>query len=82
MLDRIRSKFSKQPEYVNPFADFVINASAREKKKVFEQVMREATEKQRKTMERARAAKEEAERKEAQTKVSRTEIPGSASDRL
>ncbi len=53
MLESVRRKFTKKTEYVNEFAEFVRNASAREKKKVFEQVMREAIEDQRKLMERA-----------------------------
>ena len=47
-------KLKKEPEYINPFADFIRNASASEKKKVYEHVMRKATEDQRKLMERAR----------------------------
>ncbi len=53
MLDSIRKKIRKEPEYVNPFADFIRNASAREKKKVYEEVMRQAIEDQRKLIERA-----------------------------
>lgn len=54
MFETVRRKFTKEPEYVNPFADFIRNASAGKKKKVFEHVMREAIEDQRKLMERAR----------------------------
>lgn len=53
MLDTVRRKFKKEPEYINPFAEFIRNASAREKKKVYEHVMRKAIEDQRKLMERA-----------------------------
>ncbi len=53
MLETIRSKFRKEPAYNSPFSEFVRNASSREKKKVFEQVMRAAIEEQRKVMERA-----------------------------
>ncbi len=53
MFETVRRKFTKEPEYVNPFADFIRNASASKKKKVFEHVMREAIEDQRKLMERA-----------------------------
>ncbi len=53
MFETIRSKLTREPEYNNPFAEFVRNASAREKKKVFEAVMRESIEEQRKLLERA-----------------------------
>ena len=65
MLKRTHSKITKQPEYVSLFAVFVRHASAREKKKVFEQVMKIATEKQRKLMESARTESKYIERKEA-----------------
>lgn len=53
MFEAIRNRFGKRPEYVSPFSEFIRNASSREKKKVFEQVMKEAIEEQRKVMERA-----------------------------
>lgn len=58
MLETVRRKLSKEPEYINPFAEFIRNASARERKKVFEHVMREATKDQQKLMERAKKERE------------------------
>lgn len=53
MLEELRHKFRRKPDYNSPFSEFIRNASAREKKKVYEQVMREAIEEQRKLIERA-----------------------------
>ena len=53
MLEAIRTKFRKEPEYISPFSEFIRNASSAEKKKVYERIMREAIEEQRKLMERA-----------------------------
>ena len=53
MFETVRRKLKKEPEYINPFADFIRNANARERKKVYEHVMRKAAEDQRKLMERA-----------------------------
>ena len=53
MFETIRRKLKKEPEYINPFADFIRNAKSRERKKVYEHVMRKAAEDQRKLMERA-----------------------------
>lgn len=53
MFEAIRNKFRKRTGYNSPFSEFIRNASAGEKKKVYEQVMRDAIEEQRKLMERA-----------------------------
>ena len=64
MLESLRFKFQKRPECNSPFSEFIRNASSREKKKVYEQVMRDAIEMQRKTM--RRAEKEYAQKRASQ----------------
>ena len=54
MLEAVYRKIKKEPEYINPFADFIRNAERGQKRKKFlKHVMREAIEDQRKLMERA-----------------------------
>ncbi len=54
MLNTVSRKLKKEPEYINPFAEFIRKASASEKKQVYENVMRDEVDDQRKLMERAR----------------------------
>ena len=51
MIREIRKKLSPKPQQNSQFSEFIRNASAGEKKKVYERVMRKAIEKQRKIME-------------------------------
>ena len=51
MIRAIRNKLRQNPQQNSQFSEFIRNASAGEKKKVYERVMRKAIEKQRKLME-------------------------------
>jgi hypothetical protein len=58
----LRAIFSRRARASSPFSDFIRNASAAKKKKIYTEVMKKATERQNETARKARASLAEGQR--------------------